>query len=116
MNEEVSCETHHDNVSVQILTNVDIALDDGVVGGDVDTTAFQTDNARLEESLRSTESLVANGDDLTVGQFVRLLQAGALGGGLDFLLEVEGDVAELLLDVTDNFTLSSGGEGVTALG
>jgi len=35
---------------------------------------------------------------------------------LHFLLEVKGDVAEFLLDVTDNLTLSSGGEGVASLG
>lgn len=31
------------------------------------------------------------------------------------MLEVEGDIAELLLDVTDNLAFSGGGEGVTAL-
>ena len=82
----------------------------------MDTTAFQTKNAGLEESLRSTEALVADGDNLTIRQFVGLLEAGALRSGLDLLLEVKGDVAELLLDVTDNFTLSGSGEGVSALG
>ena len=107
--------TYHDNVAVQVLPDVDIALHDGVESGDVDTTALKTKNGRLEESLRSTEALVANGDDLTVGKLVGLLEAGALAGGLDLLLEVESDVAELLLDVTDDFSLGSGGEGVTAL-
>lgn len=81
----------------------------------MDTTALKTQDGRLEESLRSTETLVANGDDLTVGKLVGLLQAGGLASSLDLLLEVEGDVAELLLDVTDDFSLGSGGEGVTAL-
>ena len=81
----------------------------------MDTTALKTQDGRLEESLRSTETLVANGDDLTVRKLVGLLQAGGLAGGLDLLLEVESDVAELLLDVTDDFSLGSGGEGVTAL-
>ena len=31
-------------------------------------------------------------------------------------LEIEGNVAELLLDVTDDFTLSGGGEGVATFG
>lgn len=107
--------TYHDNVAVEVLSDVDVALHDGVESGDVDTTALKTQDRRLEESLRSTESLVANGDDLAVGKLVGLLQAGALGGGLDLLLEVEGDVAELLLDVTDDFSLGGGGEGVTTL-
>ena len=107
---------YHDNVAVQVLPDIDIALHDGVESGDVDTTALKTQDGRLEESLRSTETLVANGDDLTVRKLVGLLQAGALAGSLDLLLEVESDVAELLLDVTDDFTLGGGGEGVTALG
>ncbi len=81
----------------------------------MDTTALKTQDRWLEESLWSTETLVANGDDLTVRKFVGLLQAGALAGSLDLLLEVEGNVAELLLDVTDDFSLGSGGESVTAL-
>lgn len=76
---------------------------------------LKTKNGRSEQSLRSTETLVADGDDLTVGKLVGLLQAGGLRSGLELLLEVKGDVAELLLDVTNDFTLGSGGEGVTAL-
>jgi len=53
---------------------------------------------------------------LTVGKLVGLLESRGLGGGLHLLFEVEGDVAELLLDVTDDFTLGGGGEGVTTLG
>lgn len=108
--------TYHDNVAVQVFPDVDIALHDGVEGGDVDTAALETKDGRLEESLRSTETLVANGDDLAVRKLVGLLQAGALAGGLDLLLEVKRNVAELLLDVADDFTLGSGGESVTALG
>jgi hypothetical protein len=107
--------TYHDNVAVQILTDINITLHDGVEGGNVDTARLKTQNVGLEQSLGSTEALVANGDDLSVGQLIGLLEAGALGSGLDLLLKVESDVAELLLDVTDDFTLGSGGEGVTAL-
>ena len=82
----------------------------------MDTAWLETEDAGLEESLRSTESLVSNGDDLTVGKLVGLLEAGALGGSLDLLLEVEGDVAELLLDVTDDFTFGGGREAVATLG
>lgn len=108
--------TYHDNVAVQILSDVDIALHDGVESGDVDTTALKTQHRRLEESLWSAETLVANGDDLTVRKLVGLLQAGGLASSLDLLLKVKSDVAKLLLDVTDDFSLGGGGESVTALG
>jgi hypothetical protein len=81
----------------------------------VDTARLKTQNVRLEQSFGSTEALVANSDDLSIGKLVGLLEGRALGSGLDLLLEVESDVAKLLLDITDNFALGSGGEGVSTL-
>merc|ERR1719187_429986 len=98
--------TRHDGVGVQILTNVNIALHDGVVGGLMDTAGFHTQERGLEEGLRGTEPLIANGDDLAIGQLIGLLQGGGGSGGGHFLLEVKGNIAELLLDVTDNLTSS----------
>ena len=72
--------------------------------------------AYLEHGLGATEALVSDGDDLTVRKFIGLLERGRGGSGGHLLFEVEGDVAELLLDVTDDFTLSRGGERVTTLG
>lgn len=108
--------TGQDGVGVQILTDVNIALHDGVVDGLVDTARFHTQEGGLEEGLRATETLVTDGDDLAVGKFIGLLQGGGSGRGGHFLLKVKSDIAELLLDVTDNFTLSGGGEAVTSLG
>jgi len=109
-------QTYHDNVAVKVLSDIDITLHDGVEGGDVDSARFETEDGRLEEGLWGTETLVTNGDDLTVGKLVGLLEGRRLAGGLDLLLKVESDVAELLLDVTNDFALGGGGEGVTALG
>merc|ERR1719474_479870 len=49
-------------------------------------------------------------------KFIRLLKGSRGSSCGHFLLKVKGNIAELLLDVTDNLTLSSGGEGVTAFG
>merc|ERR1719150_2559482 len=108
--------TGHDGVGVQVLPDVNIALHDGVVGGLMDTAGFHSKEGRLEEGLGGTESLVANGDDLAVGKLVGLLEGGGGSSGGHLLLEVKGDIAELLLDVTDNLALSGGGEGVATLG
>ena len=75
-----------------------------------------TNEGGLEESFRSPESLVSDGDDLSVGKLVGLLEGAGAGSGLHLLLEVEGDVAEFLLDVPDDFPLGGGGERVTSLG
>merc|ERR1719474_208414 len=69
----------------------------------------------LEESLRAPEALVANGDDLAVGKLIGLLKGGGGSSGGHLLLEVKGDIAQLLLDVPDDLTLSSGGERVPTL-
>ena len=70
----------------------------------------------MEEGLRAPETLVSDGDNLTIRQLVGLLEGRGRGSGLHLLLEVEGDVGELLLDVTDDLTLGGGGERVTTLG
>merc|ERR1711879_672731 len=81
----------------------------------MDTAGFHSEEGRLEEGLRGTEPLVANGDDLAIGKLIGLLEGGGGSSGGHFLLEVKGNIAELLLDVTDNLTLSSGGERVASL-
>merc|ERR1712077_128390 len=91
--------TGEDGVGVQVLPDVNIALHDGVVGGLVDTTGLHTQERRLEESLRAPEPLIADGDDLTVGKLVGLLKGAGGGSGGHLLLKVQGNIAELLLDV-----------------
>merc|ERR1719230_475752 len=100
------------DVGIQILTDVNIALHDGVVGGLVDATGFHSKEGWLEESFRATETLIADRDDLAVGKLIRLLKGGGSSSSGHLLLEVKGNIAELLLDVTDNLALSSGGERV----
>ena len=47
---------------------------------------------------------------LAVRKLVGLLKAGAGGGGGHLLLEVESDVAQFLLNVPDDLSLSGGGK------
>merc|ERR1719505_126524 len=63
-----------DGVGVQVLSDVNIALHDGVVGGLMDTVGLHTDEGWLEESLWASESLVSDGDDLSVGKLIALLE------------------------------------------
>ncbi|TRY75420.1 hypothetical protein TCAL_16797 [Tigriopus californicus] len=106
----------HDGVGVQVLTDVHVALHDRVVGGLVDAAGFHAQERGLEEGLGGAEALVADGDDLAVGQLVGLLQGGGGGGCGHFLLKVQGHVAELLLDVAHDLALGGGGERVPTLG
>merc|ERR1712018_729906 len=89
---------------------------DGVVGGLMDTAGFHSQEGWSEEGFWGTETFVANGDDLSIGQFVGFLQGGGGSSGGHFLFEVKGNIAELFLDVTDDFTFGGGGERVTSLG
>jgi len=68
--------TGQDSVGVQVFTDIDITLHDGVVGGLVDSGRLHTKEGWLEHGFWAPESLVANGDDLTVGKLVALLQRG----------------------------------------
>lgn len=122
--------TGEHNVSVEVTTDIKIALVDGVVGGLVDASGFKTEERGLEESFGGAEAanevsypgpvelgrdlpLIANGDDLSIGQLVALLQSGTLGSGGHLLLEVKSDVAQFLLDISDDFTFGRGGEWIT---
>ena len=102
-------------VGVQVLTDVHVALHDGVVGGLVDAAGLHTQEGRLEQGLGAAEPLVANGDDLTVGKLVALLERRRRGSGLHLLLKVQSDIAKLLLDVSHDLTLGGGGEAVATL-
>merc|ERR1712018_250129 len=108
--------SRHDSVGIEILSDINIALHDGVVGGLVDSASLHSEEGWLEEGLWASESLVSNGDDLSVGKLIGLLKGGGGSSGGHLLLEVKGNIAELLLDVTDNLTLSGGGERVASLG
>ena len=60
----------------------------------------------MEQGLWATESFVTDGDNLTVRKLVAFFEGAAGSGGGHLLLEVEGNVAKLFLDVTDDFTFS----------
>lgn len=81
----------------------------------MDTSSLETKERRLEESFGASESLVTNGDDLTVRKLVRLFKLRRLGRSLELLLKVESDVTKLLLNVSNDFSLGRSGEEVTTL-
>ena len=57
-------------VGIKVLSDINIALHDGVVGGFVNTGGFHTNEGWLEEGFWASESFVTNGDDLSVGKFI----------------------------------------------
>merc|ERR1719310_680624 len=79
----------------------------------MDARRLLANEAGLEEHLGTAEAFASDGDDVTVRQLVGFLLVGTLAGLLHFSVEVQGDKAELLLDVPNDFTLSSRGERVT---
>merc|ERR1711935_619676 len=81
----------------------------------MDAAGFHSEERRLEKSLGATETFITNGDDLTIRKLIRLLQGGGGSSSGHLLLKVKSNIAELLLDVTDNLALSSGGKGVATL-
>merc|ERR1739838_141378 len=105
-----------DGVGVQVLSDIDVAVHDAVVGALVDSSGFHSEEGGLEENLWATESLSSDGDDLSIGQLIGFLEGGSRCSSLHLSFVVEGDIAQLLLDVTNDLTLGGGGEGVSTLG
>ena len=56
--------SREDGVGVEILTDINVALHDGVEGSLVDTNDLHTQERRLEDGLWAAETLVTDGDDL----------------------------------------------------
>ena len=56
-----------DDVAVEVLADVHIALHDGVEGGLVDAGRLHAHHAGREQHLRAAEALAANGDHLHAG-------------------------------------------------
>ncbi len=56
-------QTRKNDVGVEFLADINVALHDGVVGGLVHTIVFLADQRGLEEDLGAAESFVADGDD-----------------------------------------------------
>ena len=76
------------------------------INADSVQTTRLTQEGRLEEGLGAAETLVTDGDDLTIGKLIALLQGGGGGSSGHLVLEVQSHIAQLLLDVTHNLTLS----------
>ena len=71
----------HDDVRVEIFSDVHIALEDGLVGDLMEAGHFLADHHGLEEGLRAAEALAADGVDLAVGEFVLdVIMAGVFFG------------------------------------
>ena len=68
----------------------------------------------MEKSFRCSESLISNCNELTIRILISCFKGGADGSSVHLSLEVKGNVAELFLDVSDDFTFSSCGEGVSS--
>jgi len=102
--------TGHNDVTVKLLSDIDIALHDGLEGELVVAGVFLTELVGLEEGLGASELLVAEGDGLTIGKLVVDLLDGGVAGSLQLGVEVLSNVAVLLLDVSGDFSLSGGGE------
>lgn len=53
-----------DNVAVEVLSDIDVTLHDGVEGGLVNAGGLHAHHAGSEQHLWAAEALAANGDDL----------------------------------------------------
>ena len=100
-----------------VLTGASSELQAAASSAHVDNVrgCILADEVRLEEHLGATEALAAHRDDVPVRKLIRLLLRVALGRRLHLRVEVQGDVAKLLLNVANDFSLGGRREGVAAL-
>ena len=59
---------YHDDVAIEILTDINVALHDGVVSSFVNTGGFLSENRWLEQRLGSAETKVSAKDSKNQGK------------------------------------------------
>jgi len=96
--------SREDHVGVEVLSDVDITLLDGLEAHGVHTWSLISflDEAWVEESLWSHESWAVDHHGLTIGKLVVHLELTGLGGLGLIGGWVEGNEAALLLDTSDD--------------
>ena len=82
----------------------------------MDAAGLLADEARVEEHLRATEALAANGDDVATRDIVSLSLVLALRCSLHLAVEVQRDVGQLLLGIVHDLVFRSGREEGAAQG
>merc|ERR1712003_466776 len=96
--------SRQDNVRIQILTDVQVALHDRLESGVMDTARLFADERWLEEHLRTTESLASYGDDVAIRELVRFLLIIAddltLGGGRERITPLSQNLHHVLREIT----------------
>ncbi len=70
---EHGCSARQYNVFVELFSEKYVTFFDRSVNQIVDSLVFVSLEEGLEEQFSASESLVTNGDDLSIGQFIRLV-------------------------------------------
>ena len=81
----------------------------------MDSYTFLPNKGWLKQGFWTSEPFISNSDNLTIWKFIALLQGGRGNNILHFLVKVQGNIAEFLLDVTDDLTVSNSAKSVTTL-
>ena len=63
----------------------------------MDTSLLHSQEGGLEEGLRGSESLVSDGDDLSVRELIALLKRRGRGSSCHLSIKVKSNVAQFLL-------------------
>ena len=107
--------TRQDNVLVELGTDIQLGLVDDLEEeiGDTPTVA-SSEEPGLEEGLGGLVTLGSDLDDPTIRKLVLLDKGGGLQSQLALDVQVETDVAQLLLDLTDGVEIGGPVEGISA--
>jgi hypothetical protein len=106
--------TGEDNVLIKILSDIDITFLDGVEGGFMFSGEFRSDERGLEHDFRGTEAFRSNSHLGSIRKFI-LMFTMSCGFSLgEFITIVIGNIAELFLDISDDFSFSRGGHFITS--
>lgn len=95
------------HIAEQVRPEVSIAPHNRVKDQHVNARGLSPDQTRLEERLWAPETLAADCNETAIWQCIDQLMVTVLRRKRDLRVQVEGDIASLLLDITCDVSLSA---------
>ncbi len=84
-------------VGIQVLSDINVASHDRRVSGLMEAGNFHAQKWGLKQRLGSSESLITNGDHLTIRQLITFLQCWRGGSCGHFRLKIQGNITQFFL-------------------
>ena len=93
--------TRHDNIAVQVLSDINIAFSNWNECGFMNTLCFHTNQFWFEQDFWASESFISKCDHIPIRQFIWFVNRRWLLCLLHFFIKIKCNVTQLFFDISD---------------